>query len=164
MKGTNPNHQGQGRYRDSNHPESIPNYSSGTGNHNNKGKGYNKSNNDRLQATGQSTSRESSEASICYVLINLNEPIANCLRISVKTIVYTNVRLVVIGVVNLVTTRNIDLQVNHRFMSRHLTMNFLMGLIHKLKVQAHQQLIIILAFRKCFISTWKDWFPHALKK
>ena len=28
-------------------------------NHNNKGKGYNKSNNDRLQATGQSTSRES---------------------------------------------------------------------------------------------------------
>ena len=50
MKGTNPNHQGQGRYRNSGHPESSPNYSSGTGNHNNKGKGYNKSNTDRLQA------------------------------------------------------------------------------------------------------------------
>ena len=65
MKGTNPNHQGQGRYRNSGHPESRPNYSSGTGNHNNKGKGYNESNNDRLQATGQSTSRESREAPIC---------------------------------------------------------------------------------------------------
>ena len=62
MKGTNSNHQGQGRYRNSGHPESRPNYSSGTGNHNNKGKGYNKSNNDCLQATGQSTSRESCEA------------------------------------------------------------------------------------------------------
>ena len=65
MKGTNPNHQGQGRYRNSGHPESRLNYSSGTGNHNNKGKGYNRSNNDRLQATSQSTSRESREAPIC---------------------------------------------------------------------------------------------------
>ena len=58
MKGTNPNHQGQRRYCNSGHPESRPNYSSGTGNHN-------KSNNDRLQATGQSSSHESCEAPIC---------------------------------------------------------------------------------------------------
>ena len=65
MKRTNPNHQGQGRYRNSGHPESRPNYSSGTGNHNNKGKFYNKLNNDRLQATGQSSSLDSREAPIC---------------------------------------------------------------------------------------------------
>ena len=65
MKGTNPNHQGQGRYHNSGHPDNRANYSSGTGNHNNKGKDYNKSNNDRSQATGQSASCESHEVTIC---------------------------------------------------------------------------------------------------
>ena len=65
MKGTNPNHQAQGRYHYSGHPESRPNYSLGTCNHNNIGEGFNKSSNDSLQATGQSTSRELREAPIC---------------------------------------------------------------------------------------------------
>ena len=89
-----------------------------------------------------------------YVLINLNGPIANCLRISVKTTVYTNVRFVVVGVVNLLNTRKIGLQVDHRLMSRHLIMNFLMGLIHKLKVQAQQQLITVAHKGQCN----KKWF------
>ena len=42
--------------------------------------------------------------------------------------------------------------------------DFLMGLIHKLKVQAQQPLIIILAFRKCLISTLERLISSRMEK